>query len=73
MNEAIFSKSLKAGGNTYFFDVKQAQGGKQSKYMQISESWMNKDGQRHRGSITVFSDQLQAFGEALAEAGANTK
>jgi len=66
MQEAIFSKSMQAGGKTFFFDVKQAQAGKQSKYIQITESWI-KDGQRKRSSITIFPDHLEAFTEAFEE------
>jgi hypothetical protein len=66
MPESIFSKSLKTSSKTYFFDVKQAQNGKQSKYMQVTESRI-KDGQPLRSSITIFPDQLQAFLEAFEE------
>ena len=65
--ESIFSKSLKAGGKTFFFDVKQAQAGKQSKYIQVTESRL-RDGQPLRSSITIFSDQLEAFVQAFQEA-----
>ncbi len=67
MPEAIFSKSFPAGGKMFFFDVKQAQGGKQSKYVQITESRMQ-EGKRVRSSITIFPDQLDIFSQALAEA-----
>lgn len=66
MQDAIFSKTLSASGKTYFFDVKQAKGGKQSKYVQVSETW-TKDGQKHRSSLTIFSDKLQDFMGALQE------
>lgn len=67
MQEAIFSKTMQAGGKTYFFDVKQAQGGKQSKYMQLTETRM-REGQRLRSSITIFPEQLEAFSQAFAQA-----
>lgn len=67
MQESIFSKSVKAGGKMYFFDVKQAQKGKQSKYIQVTQSWLQ-DGQPKRSSITVFPDQLASFVSALQEA-----
>ena len=66
MPEALFTKSMKAGGKMYFFDVRQAQNGKQSKYMQITET-RTQDGQRVRASITIFPDQLEAFCQAFDE------
>jgi len=66
MSESIFSKPVKAGTKTYFFDVKQAQGGKQSKYIQVTET-RTKDGQHLRSSITIFPDQLKAFVDAFEE------
>ena len=65
--EAIFSTSVSASGKTYFFDVKQAKAGKQSKYVQITESRMQ-EGQRIRSSVTVFPDHIKAFFEALQAA-----
>lgn len=70
MTEAIFSKSIQAGTKTYFFDVKQAKAGKQSKYVQITETRMQ-DGQRVRSSVTIFPDQLEAFSQAFNEAKTN--
>ncbi len=68
MQESIFSKSMPGGGKTYFFDVKQAQGGKQSKYVQVTELRKTKEGQNFRSSITIFPEQLKAFQEAFQEA-----
>lgn len=67
MQEAIFSKSVPGGTKTYFFDVKQAKAGKQSKYIQITETYM-KEGKRLRASVTVFPDHLEAFSQAFEEA-----
>lgn len=67
MLEALFSKPVKAGGKTYFFDVKQAQKGKQSKYVQITESRLQ-DGQPRRSTLTIFQDQLESFSQAFEEA-----
>jgi len=66
MTEAIFSKPLKAGAKMYFFDVKQAQNGQKSKFIQITESWIKGD-QKHRSSLTIFPDQLEAFSQAFEE------
>lgn len=62
---AIYSQNLKTKGQTYFFDVKQAKNG--NKYLSISQSWI-KDGQGHRGNITVFQSDAAEFLKALAEA-----
>ena len=66
MTDALFSKSIKAGGKTYFFDVKQAQKGKQSKYIQLTESRLQ-EGQPRRSTITIFEDQIKVFVEAFDE------
>jgi len=50
----IYSQSMKAGGKTYFFDVKQARGEKGGKYLLVSESRLDK-GVPVRNHITVFS------------------
>ena len=64
MSDAIFSTSVKGGGKTYFFDVKQAKAGPQSKFVQVTESRLY-EGQPKRSSITIFPDQLQAFIDAF--------
>lgn len=66
--DAIFSKSLKGGGRTYFFDVKEAKN--KAKYLTISETKPSKDGDKKfsRSSIMVFSDQVAPFHDALGEA-----
>lgn len=67
MADEIFSRSVPAGGKTYFFDVKQAKAGKQSKYLQITETRMS-EGQRLRSSITIFPDHFEAFVSTIAQA-----
>jgi hypothetical protein len=67
---ALYTQNLKTTGKTYFFDVKTAKNG--SKYLKISESWI-KDGQRHRGNITVFEKDLQDFNKAVVEVQDKTK
>ncbi len=61
---AIYSQNLKTKGQTYFFDVKAAKNG--NKYLNISQSWI-KDGQGHRGTITVFQNDMQEFLKVMAE------
>lgn len=63
-NPPLYSQNLKTKGQTYFFDVKAAKNG--NKYLSISQSWI-KDGQGHRGSITVFQNDMQEFLQAVAE------
>ena len=66
--DSIFSKSLKAGGRTYFIDVREAKN--KAKYLTISETKPSKDGDKKftRSSIMVFNDQVEPFHEALLEA-----
>ncbi|HTK82738.1 MAG TPA: DUF3276 family protein [Bacteroidota bacterium] len=66
--DALFSRSLKAGGRTYFFDVKEAKN--KSKYMTISESKPPKEGETKftRSSIMVFDTQIDQFRDAIDEA-----
>lgn len=66
MSDEIFSTSIKGGGKTYFFDVKQAKAGKQSKFLQVTESRLQ-DGQQRRSSITLFPEQIQPFIDAFKE------
>ncbi len=66
--EALFSKSLKTKGRTYFIDVKEAKN--KSKYITIAESRKAKEGEKKftRSAIMVFGDQVQEFREAFEEA-----
>ncbi len=61
----IYSEQLKTKGKTYFFDVKAAKNG--NKYLTISETWMNKDGQKHRSNITIFQSDLQEFAQTMSQ------
>ena len=61
---ALYSTKLPTKSQTYFFDVKAAKNG--SKYLTITQSRI-KDGQKFRNTISVFSDQLDAFNQVLAE------
>ena len=62
---ALHSANLKAGSKTYFFDVKAAKNG--NKYLTITESSINKEGQKFRSTLTVFQDQMQNFNQAFLE------
>lgn len=65
VNDKVFSKMLRAGGKTYFFDVKKAANG--SNYLAISESYKNKTGEQVTNHIMLFKDHKQEFQEALQE------
>lgn len=60
------SRTLKAQGKRFFFDLKQTEEGKA--YLVITESRMkDKAGKRYRASVAVFPDDAAAFGEAIQE------
>ncbi len=65
-NNALFSTMVRAGRTTYFIDVKEAKNGK--KYLVISHSRLNKDRERERAFMTVFSSDVTNFQNALCEA-----
>lgn len=64
--EVVSSQTLKAGGKTYFFDVKKAKNG--NNYLTISETWKKPDGEAVRNRLMLFSDYIGEFSAALAEA-----
>ena len=66
--EAIFSKSVKAGGRTYFVDVKEAKN--KSKYMTIAESRPAKEGEKKftRSSVMIFDQKIDEFRDVVNEA-----
>jgi len=60
------SKTVKAGGKTYFFDLKETKEGQP--YLIITESrFMGEDKDRERASIVVFPDHAPDFLEATQE------
>ncbi len=63
--EAIFSKTIKTKGRTYFLDVKEASNG--NKYLTICET-RKVDGEWQRNRIMVFDDNIPAFFQGLKEA-----
>lgn len=64
MSEQNDSKTVKAGGTTYFFDVKNAKDGKP--YLVITASRL-KGENRERATIFVFPDHAQDFLVAAQE------
>src|SRR4030042_2000447 len=67
--QEIFSKSLRAGKRTYFFDVKATR--RNDYYLTITESKkrFNKDGRFHyeKHKIFLYKEDFEAFMEYLAE------
>ena len=68
--EAIFSKSIRAGSRTYFFDVKESVKG--NRYLTICES-RKVDGEWQRNRIMVFDDNIPKFFKGLKEAAPSLK
>lgn len=66
MGRETRSRMVKAGGRTYFFDLRQAQNGK--KYLILTESRWDKDGKQSlRSSIILFPEQAKEFSQAVGE------
>ena len=61
----IFSKRIRAGRRTYFFDVKQTKDG--SKYVVLTESQKNEQGQFVHDKLFLFDDHFYYFNQALQE------
>lgn len=68
MPDAIFTKTVKAGKITYFFDIRKAKN--QSKYLTITASQLSTDGEKKfsKRSINLFSNAAEKFQDALQEA-----
>ena len=67
--DALFSKTIKAGKNTYFVDVKEAKN--KSKYISIAESSPSKDGGEKkftRKAIFIFDNAVDEIHEAFGQA-----
>ncbi|MEK6756199.1 MAG: DUF3276 family protein [Bacteroidota bacterium] len=70
---ALFSKTLKAGKTTYFFDVKEAKN--KAKYLTITASQPSTSGEKKfvKRSINVFGNNAEKFNDALKEAMSNLR
>ena len=63
------SKVVRAGGITYFIDVKKTREGKP--YLMITESrYKGDDGKHDRNSIVIFQENAQEFVRAITEVSA---
>ena len=60
------SKTVKAGGITYFIDLKKTKKGKP--YLMITESRFKGEGEeRERKTLIVFSESVKAFSKAIGD------
>lgn len=61
----IFSKKVKAGKRTYFFDVKSTRG--KDFYITITESKKSFEGHYHKSKVFLYKEDFNKFMEALNE------
>lgn len=66
--EGNASKTMRAGRKMYFFDAKESKNG--NRYLQITESSQDQNGQRRRNSIFLFPNQVEQFQQTLSEVAA---
>jgi len=64
MQESIYSKNIKAGGRTYFFDIRKTKSG--DKYIHITES-KQENGEWVRNNIVIFHEHIDEFFKILNE------
>lgn len=65
MKDAIYSKKLIAGNKTYFFDIREGKEG--DRYLQISETRLDKNNERIKNNIAIFKNRIKMFRQALGE------
>ena len=63
---SLYTRMIRAGRRTYFFDVREAKNNK--KFLIISESTASGDGTFNRSSLLVFQEDIGSFLEAFSEA-----
>ncbi|MCC7203421.1 MAG: DUF3276 family protein [Nitrospirae bacterium] len=68
---SIYTRMIRAGRRTYFFDVREARNNK--RFMIIAESTRSDDGTFNRSSVIVFPDDVENFLTAFSEARALLK
>ena len=64
MQQSIYSKNIKAGNRTYFFDIRKTKSGE--KYIHITES-RQENGKWVRNNIVIFHDHIDEFFKTLDE------
>jgi len=65
VQDKVFSQMVKAGGKTYFFDVKKASNG--SNYLTMAESYQKPTGEKVANRLLIFKDHFPAFTGVLEE------
>ncbi|MDP1883904.1 MAG: DUF3276 family protein [Parcubacteria group bacterium] len=65
VQDKVFAQMVKAGGKTYFFDVKKASNG--SNYLTVAESYKKPTGEKVVNRLLIFKDHFPAFTGALEE------
>lgn len=68
---SLYTKMIRAGRRTYFFDVREAKNNK--RFMIIAESTRAEDGTFNRSSVIIFPDDVENFLTAFSEARALLK
>lgn len=63
---ALFSTRVGSGRRTFFFDVKNTKDAKP--FLKITESSLNKEGERKKVYMTVFENEIIDFRQAVKEA-----
>jgi len=64
--EELYSSKLPAGKRDYFFDVKEA--ATADRYLTITESQPNDDGELEQHSLTISAEDALAFNEEIGKA-----
>jgi len=65
-NENVFSRRVRAGKRTYFFDVKATKSAKDF-YIVITESRRLEDDKYEKFKIFLYKEDFKKFAEALTE------
>ncbi len=63
--DADYSKTLKCGRRTYFFDIKTAKTG--GKYLKVTESRLEEENKRRRSNIIIFEEDFSEFKKVVEE------
>jgi hypothetical protein len=68
-NEEIYSKSLRAGRRTYFFDVRETKAGDYYLTLTESKKFTNEDGSFHykKHKIYLYKEDFADFKDTMAE------
>jgi hypothetical protein len=62
----VYSKLLRAGGKSYFFDVKLTSNG--NNCLSVTDLYKNEKGEKVTNRMMIFSDHVSSFISAFEEA-----